>query len=128
MGIPNQKPQPAQLASHHDINMPNSVTVATIARPERYSHRTKATFEPYVKQGKGRTAFTDLHRRRAVRRGSTGGHAIHDHKAVKRAYRPGFPTTVLRHVFGTATRREPTPTGHSRTRTSDRKRKKPRSS
>jgi len=41
MGIPSQKPQPAQLASDHDINTPNNVRTPTIAKAVRYSHRTR---------------------------------------------------------------------------------------
>lgn len=40
IGTPSQKPQPAQLASHHDMRSPNSVTAAINASEPMYSHRT----------------------------------------------------------------------------------------
>jgi hypothetical protein len=41
MGTPIQKPQPAQLASHHDISRPNTVTAPTIIKPATYSNCTR---------------------------------------------------------------------------------------
>jgi hypothetical protein len=42
IGTPSQKPQPAQLASHHDMRSPNSVTAAINASAPTYSHRTSS--------------------------------------------------------------------------------------
>ena len=42
IGTPSQKPQPAQLASHHDMRSPNSVTAATSVSAPTYSHRTSS--------------------------------------------------------------------------------------
>jgi hypothetical protein len=42
IGTPIQKPQPAQLASHHDMSNPNSVTAQISASEPTYSHRTNS--------------------------------------------------------------------------------------
>lgn len=82
-GTPSQKPQPAQLASHHDISTPKTARPATNTSEPTYNHRTSTGPHRRSNRTSRRSASLDDDRspsggrggskaRKVMRRGSSG--------------------------------------------------------